>query len=108
MIPRILAVNAAQDAAELVPYLRAYHDKAQRLPEKHANYKYMGFDLYNGKIRDNYAAGVLEPTIIKSKSIKFATEAAITILRVDDRIKLVPEQKEKSYADALAAGELDG
>lgn len=108
VIPRILAVNAAQDAAELVPYLRAYHDKAQRLPEKHANYKYMGFDLYNGKIRDNYAAGVLEPTIIKSKSIKFATEAAITILRVDDRIKLVPEQKEKSYADALAAGELDG
>jgi T-complex protein 1 subunit alpha len=108
VIPRTLAVNAAKDAAELVPYLRAYHDKAQREPEKHSNYKYMGFDLYNGKIRDNKAAGVLEPTIIKSKSIKFATEAAITILRVDDRIKLVPEQKEKSYADALAAGELDG
>lgn len=46
--------------------------------------------------------------MIKSKSIRFATEAAITILRIDDKITLFPEQKEKSYADALAAGELDG
>lgn len=108
VIPRTLAVNAAKDAAELVPYLRAYHDKAQKNPEKQGNLKWMGLDLYNGKIRDNHAAGVFEPTIIKSKSIKFATEAAITILRVDDKIKLIPEQKEKSYADAMAAGELDG
>merc|ERR1712173_363589 len=108
VIPRTLAVNAAKDAAELVPYLRAYHDKAQKNPEAQGKFKWMGLDLYNGKIRDNYAAGVFEPTIIKSKSIKFATEAAITILRVDDKIKLIPEQKQKTYADALAAGELDG
>merc|ERR1712048_1138096 len=108
VIPRTLLVNAAKDAAELVPQLRAYHNKAQLNPEKYESLKWTGLDLIEGKPRDNYAAGVFEPTMIKSKSIKLATEAALTILRVDDKIKLVPEQKEKSYADALAAGELDG
>ena len=43
----------------------------------------------------------------KIKSIKFATEAAITILRIDDMIKIAPEKKDEgSYQDALARGEL--
>ena len=43
----------------------------------------------------------------KIKSLKFATEAAITILRIDDMIKLAPEKREKgSYGDAVARGEL--
>lgn len=45
-------------------------------------------DLENGKVRDNKEAGVFEPLISKVKSLKFATEAAITILRIDDLIKL--------------------
>ena len=36
----------------------------------------------------NLAAGVIEPSMSKVKSLKFATEAAITILRIDDSIKL--------------------
>jgi len=36
---------------------------------------------------------VFEPAISKIKCLKFATEAAITILRIDDMIKLAPEQK---------------
>jgi T-complex protein 1 subunit alpha len=32
--------------------------------------------------------------ICKYNSIKFATEAAITILRIDDMIKLAPQAKE--------------
>lgn len=50
----------------------------------------MGLDLVNGKVRDNKKAGVLEPLISKVKCIRFATEAAITILRIDDMIKLEP------------------
>merc|ERR1739848_362587 len=107
VIPRTLAVNAAKDAAELVAKLRALHDQSQRNAD-HRNLRWLGLDLYAGKIRNNKDAGVFEPTLIKSKSIRFATEAAITILRIDDKIQLVPEQKEKTYADALAAGELDG
>lgn len=59
-------------------------------------------------MRDNKKAGVFEPAISKVKSLKFATEAAITILRIDDLIKLEPERgDEKSYQQAYQAGELD-
>lgn len=43
---------------------------------------------------DNKKAGVLEPAVCKVKSLRFATEAAITILRIDDLIKLAPEEKQ--------------
>ena len=47
--------------------------------------------------------------ILQVKSLKFATEAAITILRIDDLIKLEPEQgEEKSYQQAYQSGQLDG
>ena len=49
----------------------------------------------SGKIRNNLEYGVLEPAISKIKSIKFAVEAAITILRIDDVIRLNPKQPEQ-------------
>lgn len=65
-------------------------------------------DLVEGCVRDNKKAGVFEPTVSKIKSLKFATEAAITILRIDDMIKLTPEDKNShSYGDACHAGEFD-
>ncbi|KAG7310103.1 T-complex protein 1 subunit alpha [Plutella xylostella] len=107
VIPKTLAVNAAKDATDLVAKLRAYHNTSQTKVE-HANLKWVGLDLVEGTLRDNLAAGVLEPAISKIKSLKFATEAAITILRIDDMIKLDPEQsKGRSYEDACNAGELD-
>lgn len=64
----------------------------------------MGLDLYEGKVVDNKKMGVLEPAISKIKSLKFATEAAITILRIDDMIKLDPEKKgqDEDYWTSLA------
>jgi len=53
----------------------------------------VGLDLTNGCVCDNKKAGVLEPAVSKIKSLKFATEAAITILRIDDMIKMFPEDK---------------
>lgn len=77
------------------------------LQADHAHLKYIGLDLVEGTVRDNKKAGVLEPTISKVKSLKFATEAAITILRIDDMIKLDPEEKNsKNYRDAMESGEL--
>ncbi|XP_069788265.1 T-complex protein 1 subunit alpha [Narcine bancroftii] len=110
VIPKTLAVNAAQDSTDLVAKLRAFHNEAQVNPER-KNLKWIGLDLVNGKPRDNKQAGVFEPTMVKTKSLKFATEAAITILRIDDLIKLFPEEKQdkgKSYHDAVQSGELDG
>jgi len=49
-------------------------------------------------VRDNVEAGILEPAMSKVKCIQFATEAAITILRIDDMIKLAP-RKEPSHDD---------
>jgi len=108
VIPKTLAVNAAQDSSDLVAKLRAYHNTSQTKAD-HANLKNNGLDLYEGAVRDNLKAGVFEPAISKVKSLKFATEAAITILRIDDLIKLAPEQgEEKSYQQAYQSGQLDG
>lgn len=107
VIPKTLAVNAAKDATDLVAKLRAYHNSSQTKVEN-VNLKWVGLDLLQGEVRDNKKAGVLEPAMSKIKSLKFATEAAITILRIDDLIKLNPEDKGdgKSYGDACARGEL--
>ena len=67
----------------------------------------VGLDLTNGVVRDNKKAGVLEPAMSKIKSLKFATEAAITILRIDDMIKLAPEKEDQNtYQNALRSGQL--
>ncbi|XP_068088129.1 T-complex protein 1 subunit alpha [Hyperolius riggenbachi] len=109
VIPKTLAVNAAQDSTDLVAKLRAFHNEAQVNPER-KNLKWIGLDLLNGKPRDNKQAGVFEPTVVKTKSLKFATEAAITILRIDDLIKLHPEAKEEKgkYHEAVQSGAIEG
>lgn len=95
VIPKTLALNAALDATELVAQLRSHHAKAQsgeELTKEEQEYRCHGLSLSDGKIRNNLTEGVLEATISKIKSIKFATEAAITILRIDDLVTLEPEK----------------
>jgi len=53
----------------------------------------------NGKVHNCVEAGVLEPTISKIKAIRFATEAAITIMRIDDMIKLNAKAEPKHPHD---------
>ena len=90
VIPRTLTVNAAKDATDLVAQLKSVHSKAQTDPAC-ADDKYMGLNLITGEVRNNFEAGVLEPAISKVKSLRFATEAAVTIMRIDDFIKLNPK-----------------
>jgi len=102
VIPKTLAVNAAADATDLVAKLRAAHNASQVDASK-KKYQFYGLDLSGGSstgsaagkgsgVRDNFVAGVLEPTLSKVKCIQFATEAAITIMRIDDMIKLDPRK----------------
>jgi T-complex protein 1 subunit alpha len=101
VIPKTLAVNAAQDASQLVSQLRAIHARHQQnekaglpIPPGEEGLQNYGLDLIEGEIRDNLRAGVVEPAVSKIKSLRFATEAAITILRIDDRITVVdPNQR---------------
>ena len=94
VIPKTLAVNAAKDSSELVSKLRATHAKSQKSGED-TNLKNYGLDLVEGAIRDNLAAGVVEPAMSKIKSLRFAVEAAITILRIDDRVTVVDPQQQQ-------------
>lgn len=87
VIPRTLSVNAAHDAIDLVAKLRANHYAAQS-SQKNADLVYTGLDLTKGSVRNNLQCGIVEPAISKIKCLRFATEAAITILRIDDMIKL--------------------
>ena len=95
VIPKTLAVNAAKDATELVAKLRAAHAAAQADPAGKGHLAGCGLDLVEGTVRNNLQAGVLEPAMSKLKIIQFATEAAITVLRIDDLIRLEapPEQE---------------
>lgn len=107
VIPKTLAVNAAKDSSDLVAKLRASHAKSQKKwkltrvedgkESDNSGFESLsntGLDLVEGRIRDNLAAGVVEPAISKIKSLRFATEAAITILRIDDRITLTKGQQQ--------------
>lgn len=91
VIPTTLALNAALDAIDLTSKLRVVQHKA-RVDKDKSDYKYYGLDLLNNDIVNCLEVGVLEPMISKLKSLKFATEAAITIIRIDDFIQLDPEE----------------
>ncbi|KAL0213188.1 hypothetical protein RCL1_002556 [Eukaryota sp. TZLM3-RCL] len=92
-IPKQLASNSALDTIELVARLRALHNESQT-DETKKDQRFCGLDLRNGTIRNNFEAGVLEPALVKMKALQFATEAAISILRIDDCIKLTPEPQQ--------------
>merc|ERR1719272_951743 len=91
-IPKTLASNAALDAIDLLSMLRVRHHASQTSDDpKKKEFKWYGLDLTNNTVRDSIAAGVVEPMVSKLKSLKFATEAAITILRIDDLVRIAPE-----------------
>lgn len=95
IIPKTLALNAAHDATELLAKMKMYHAASRgATEEKKQDFRWCGLDLLNGKVRNNLRAGVLEPAISKVKSLKFATEAAIAILRIDDLIEMAPKKYE--------------
>jgi T-complex protein 1 subunit alpha len=95
VIPKQLAVNAAQDATDIVAKLRSSHNAAQSATNTDPELKRFGLDCISGKIQNNLAAGIIEPALSKVKMIQFATEAAITVLRIDDMIKLAPEDQQQ-------------
>lgn len=59
-------------------------------------FQFFGLDLLNGQVIDNFKAGVLEPALSKVNCIRFATEAAITIMRIDDMIKIQQQEGQEN------------
>ncbi|VDL59387.1 unnamed protein product [Hymenolepis diminuta] len=92
VIPKQLAVNAALDSTDLISRLRSVHNTSQ-LKADNSDMKFWGLDLQKNCIANCKQLGIFEPLVSKIKSLKFATEAAITILRIDDLIKLREDRR---------------
>lgn len=76
-VPLTLAENSGLDPVDILVELRSSHAKGQ---------KSVGVDVTEGKVRDMSKTSVLEPASVKKQAIKSATEAAITLLKIDDVI----------------------
>merc|ERR1712205_224360 len=100
VIPKQLAVNAAQDATDIVAKLRSNHNAAQTDATK-AELKRFGLDCITGKIQNNLTAGIIEPALSKVKMIQFATEAAITVLRIDAPLPRGRESPRRAHCGPL-------
>ena len=83
-IPRALANNAGFDSFEILNKLRTAHAK----PEGN----WIGVDIENGTTIDAMANFIWEPLVVKLNAIKAATEAACTILAVDETVA-IPEHE---------------
>ncbi|RLG58150.1 MAG: thermosome subunit, partial [Candidatus Hydrothermarchaeota archaeon] len=77
VIPRALAENAGLDPIDVLVELRAKHEKSR--------VRY-GVDVYDGKVKDMFEEGVIEPLRVKTQAIASASEVAVMILRIDDVI----------------------
>jgi thermosome len=78
IIPRTLAENAGLEPIDVIVDARAAHDKPDG--------QYMGVNVFNGKVENMSAKGVVEPVVVKEQAIKSAAESASMILRIDDVI----------------------
>ncbi len=86
-IPMILAETAGLDALDSLMRLRQLHSEGKI----HA-----GINVLEGKVEEDMTKiDVIEPAIVKKQVIKSATEAATTILKIDDIIAASPLKKEK-------------
>ncbi|KAL2001618.1 hypothetical protein VTN02DRAFT_1527 [Thermoascus thermophilus] len=81
VIPRQLCDNAGFDATDILNRLRVEHRKGNL---------WAGVDFDNEGVRDNMAAFVWEPSLVKVNAIQAAVEAACLILSVDETISMFP------------------
>jgi T-complex protein 1 subunit eta len=79
IIPKTLAQNSALDAIEVMNKLRQKHNKEDDCK--------FGVNCFDGGIIDTYINYVWEPTILKENVLNSATEAACTIISVDQTVK---------------------
>merc|ERR1711988_1135083 len=78
VVPRTLAQNAGMDATEVIAEMHAAHKSGKRG---------VGIDVENCVTAD---CGILDLLHTKREAIKMATEAAVTVLRVDQIIMSKP------------------
>lgn len=98
VIPRTLAENSALDAVEILNKLRQKHDQNEECR--------FGVNCFQGGICDTYENFVWEPTMLKENILNAATEAACSVISVDQTVRnpqteqKIQERKKKQMARA--------
>lgn len=82
VVPRALADNAGLNPTKIVSELYAAHQED--------NSAAMGVDIEEGGILNAAEAGILDSYLVKHWAIRLATNAAVTVLRVDQIIMAKP------------------
>ncbi|KAJ0014830.1 hypothetical protein Pint_20169 [Pistacia integerrima] len=98
MIPRTLAENAGLNAMEIISSLYAEHASG--------NTK-VGIDLEEGACKDISTTNVWDLYVTKFFALKYAADAACTVLRVDQIIMAKPAGGPRRDQAAAAAGGMD-
>jgi T-complex protein 1 subunit theta len=100
-VPRTLAENAGLNATDVVSQLYGYHSRNE--PDNIA----YGIDIESGKIRSAKEMGVYDSLAAKRQALRLASNAAITILRIDQIIMAKPAEgpKPPKQSGSLDTGE---
>lgn len=102
VIPRQICENAGLDSTDVLNKLRMRH-AAGRHAKDHAQLSenlWAGVDVDSDEgVRDNLAAFVWEPSLIKINAIGSACEAACLILSVDETVKNPQSEQVSSGSD---------
>ncbi len=100
VIPTVLAETAGMDALDTLLDLRALHAKG---------YKFAGVNVIEGRIEEDMTKiNVYEPLLVKKQVLKSASEAAISLLKIDDVIAAAPPKKEKKKEEGEEEGKKFG
>jgi chaperonin GroEL (HSP60 family) len=76
VIPRILAENGGLEPIDILIALLQVHDEEDG--------KYIGINVFTGKLQNSIENGVIEPVVVKVQAFKSDAESASMILRVND------------------------
>lgn len=74
-IPRTLAANSGFDVLDVISNIRAAHDKGITTA---------GIDVKDGKVKNMFEAGVVDPLKVKEIVWKAAAEVVCSIIRIDE------------------------
>ncbi len=87
VIPTVLAESAGMDALDTLLQLSTLHNQG---------FKHAGVNVLEGKVEhDMIKINVYEPVLVKKQVIKSASEAATSILKIDDIIAAAPPKKKE-------------
>ena len=99
VIPKTLADNSGMDSTDVLNKLRQKH------AQEGEDGTWYGVDVINQQINNMYKQFVWEPEVVRINVITAATEAACTILSVDQTIKNPKSEQQQAEAERRMTGQ---